>query len=187
LRALKREDNASRFVFMTERGAPMTLAGFRKLLAQLGVAAKFPFRCTRTCWATRQATSSPTTGVTRGYCSTTSGTRTDEHGALHRVVAGAGSRTFGMIEASAGCACFSRMGVLNRPFVNFGVGVFALNGRLVDGLLYPKSGYDFRSIVMVVRAQPVSRRSRLRLDPDPSEKFRIRWDHKGEKVGSRHR
>ena len=43
LRALKREDVTSRFVFMTERGAPMTSAGFRKLLARLGVAAKFPF------------------------------------------------------------------------------------------------------------------------------------------------
>jgi type 1 fimbriae regulatory protein FimE len=43
LRALKREDNAGRFVFMTERGAPMTPAGFRKLVARLGVVAKFPF------------------------------------------------------------------------------------------------------------------------------------------------
>jgi len=43
LRALKREDNAGRFVFMTERGAPMTPAGFRKFLARLAVAAKFPF------------------------------------------------------------------------------------------------------------------------------------------------
>jgi integrase len=43
LRALKREDGGSRFVFMTERGAPMTPAGFRKLIARLGVAAKFPF------------------------------------------------------------------------------------------------------------------------------------------------
>src|ERR1700704_5831918 len=42
LRALKREDNAGRFVFMTERGAPMTPAGFRKLVARLGVTAKFP-------------------------------------------------------------------------------------------------------------------------------------------------
>src|ERR1700694_813777 len=43
LRALKREDNAGRFVFMTERGAPMTPAGFRKLVARLGAVAKFPF------------------------------------------------------------------------------------------------------------------------------------------------
>ena len=29
LRALRREDQASRYVFMTERGAPMSPAGFR--------------------------------------------------------------------------------------------------------------------------------------------------------------
>ena len=44
LRALKRDDGAGRFIFMTERGAPMTPAGFRKLLARLGDAAKFPIR-----------------------------------------------------------------------------------------------------------------------------------------------
>ncbi len=43
LRALKREDGGSRFVFMTERGAPMTPAGFRKFFARLGVVGKFPF------------------------------------------------------------------------------------------------------------------------------------------------
>jgi site-specific recombinase XerD len=43
LRALKREDGGTRFVFMTERGAPMTPAGFRKFLSRLAVAAKFQF------------------------------------------------------------------------------------------------------------------------------------------------
>jgi site-specific recombinase XerD len=43
LRALKREDGGSRYVFMTERGAPMTPAGFRKFLSRLAVAAKFQF------------------------------------------------------------------------------------------------------------------------------------------------
>src|SRR3990172_8597298 len=43
LRALKRDDGAGRFVFMTERGAPMTPAGFRKFLSRLAVAANFPF------------------------------------------------------------------------------------------------------------------------------------------------
>ncbi len=43
LRALKRDDTMGRFVFMTERGAPMTPAGFRKLLSRLAVAAKFQF------------------------------------------------------------------------------------------------------------------------------------------------
>ena len=44
LRRLKREqDPASSFVFTSERGAPLTSAGFRKLIARLGVAAKFKF------------------------------------------------------------------------------------------------------------------------------------------------
>ena len=43
LRALKREDSPGRFVFMTGRGAPMTTAGFRKMIARLGIAAKFAF------------------------------------------------------------------------------------------------------------------------------------------------
>jgi type 1 fimbriae regulatory protein FimB/type 1 fimbriae regulatory protein FimE len=38
LRALRREDNASRFVFMTERGSPMSAAGFRKMLSRTGIA-----------------------------------------------------------------------------------------------------------------------------------------------------
>jgi site-specific recombinase XerD len=42
LRALKREE-VSRYIFMTERGAPMTPAGFRKLLSRIGVSAKFQF------------------------------------------------------------------------------------------------------------------------------------------------
>jgi type 1 fimbriae regulatory protein FimB/type 1 fimbriae regulatory protein FimE len=43
LRALKRGDDAGRFVFMTMRGAPMTPAGFRKFIARLGLEAGIPF------------------------------------------------------------------------------------------------------------------------------------------------
>ncbi len=43
LRKLKREEVESRFVFMTERAAPMTTAGFRKMLARTGESAAFPF------------------------------------------------------------------------------------------------------------------------------------------------
>jgi type 1 fimbriae regulatory protein FimB/type 1 fimbriae regulatory protein FimE len=43
LRALKRDNDAGRFIFMTERGAPMTRDGFLKLVSRLGVAANFPF------------------------------------------------------------------------------------------------------------------------------------------------
>jgi integrase len=45
LRRLKREQEpASPFVFTSERGSPFTTAGFRKMVARLGVAAGFDFR-----------------------------------------------------------------------------------------------------------------------------------------------
>jgi type 1 fimbriae regulatory protein FimB/type 1 fimbriae regulatory protein FimE len=37
LRALKREDRSTHYVFMFERGAPLTMAGFRKLVARIGL------------------------------------------------------------------------------------------------------------------------------------------------------
>jgi type 1 fimbriae regulatory protein FimB/type 1 fimbriae regulatory protein FimE len=43
LRALKREDAAGRYVFMTERKAPMTRRGFHNLVANAGAVGKFPF------------------------------------------------------------------------------------------------------------------------------------------------
>ena len=44
LRRLKRDqDPASPFIFTSERGAPFTTAGFRKMVARLGVAAHFDF------------------------------------------------------------------------------------------------------------------------------------------------
>jgi type 1 fimbriae regulatory protein FimE len=43
LRALKREDSAGRFVFMTKRKAPMTRRGFHNMVALGGAVAKFPF------------------------------------------------------------------------------------------------------------------------------------------------
>ena len=43
LRKLLREEPQSRYVFNTERNAPITTAGFRKTLARVGDWAKFPF------------------------------------------------------------------------------------------------------------------------------------------------
>jgi site-specific recombinase XerD len=42
-RSVRRENDAARFVFMTERGSPMSAAGFRKMLARTSHEAKFPF------------------------------------------------------------------------------------------------------------------------------------------------
>jgi integrase len=43
LRKLKREEIESRFVFMTERAAPITTAGYRKMMSRTGASAEFPF------------------------------------------------------------------------------------------------------------------------------------------------
>jgi integrase len=43
LRRLKREQEPGRYVFMSERGAPMSAAGFRRMTERLGKAAKIPF------------------------------------------------------------------------------------------------------------------------------------------------
>ncbi len=43
LRRLKREQIESRHVFLTERRAPISSAGLRKMLARIGEAGKFPF------------------------------------------------------------------------------------------------------------------------------------------------
>jgi len=42
LRKLQREEPESRFLFLSERGAPMTAEGFRKLVSRAGKTAKLP-------------------------------------------------------------------------------------------------------------------------------------------------
>jgi type 1 fimbriae regulatory protein FimB/type 1 fimbriae regulatory protein FimE len=44
LRRLKREAQASPFIFVSERGSPFSVAGFQKLIARAGVAAGFVFQ-----------------------------------------------------------------------------------------------------------------------------------------------
>jgi integrase len=43
LRRLQREQEPARYVFMSERGAPMSAVGFRRMITRLGKAAKMPF------------------------------------------------------------------------------------------------------------------------------------------------
>jgi len=43
LRKLQREEPVGRFLFLSERGAPMTAEGFRKMVRRAGEAAKFTF------------------------------------------------------------------------------------------------------------------------------------------------
>jgi integrase len=44
LRRLKREAQASPFIFVSERGSPFSVAGFQKLIARVGVTAGFAFQ-----------------------------------------------------------------------------------------------------------------------------------------------
>ena len=77
LRRLKREqDPASPFIFTSERGAPFTTAGFRKMVARLGVAADLGFPCIRTCCGTPAASSSPMTASIPARCRRISATGT---------------------------------------------------------------------------------------------------------------
>ena len=43
LRKLEREEPQNRFLFVSERGAPMTAEGFRKMVRRAGEGASFPF------------------------------------------------------------------------------------------------------------------------------------------------
>src|SRR5262249_5727637 len=44
LRRLQRDaDTTSPFVFVSERGAPLSAAGYQRMIARAGTAAKFPF------------------------------------------------------------------------------------------------------------------------------------------------
>lgn len=74
LRALKRDDEAGPFVFMTIRGAPMPGSeSFSRGSVSRRVCRS---RSTCTCCGARPGTSWRTSGRTRAPCSTTSGTRT---------------------------------------------------------------------------------------------------------------
>jgi type 1 fimbriae regulatory protein FimB/type 1 fimbriae regulatory protein FimE len=104
LRALQRDAGAGRFIFMTERGAPMTAAGFRKMLARLATTQSFRLACTRTCCGMRVATSSPTMAATPARCSTTSATRTSCTRCATPSCRRSGSRISGKIDGTNGRA-----------------------------------------------------------------------------------
>jgi hypothetical protein len=75
LRQLRRENTESRYVFVTERGGPATTAGFLKMIARTGEAAKLPFPIHPHMLATPLAISSPTTGMIPEPFSTTWATK----------------------------------------------------------------------------------------------------------------
>ena len=85
LRRLKRETPASTYVFVSERLAPLGVAGYQRMVARAGEAAGFPFSSTATCCATPAATSLQTMARTRGPSSTISATARSLDSPLHRL------------------------------------------------------------------------------------------------------
>jgi len=85
LRRLKRESAAhSDFVFVSERKAPFSTAGFARLVERAGKEAGLPFKAHPTCFATRPATSSPTTVSIPALSSTTWAPQHSAYGPLQR-------------------------------------------------------------------------------------------------------
>jgi integrase len=78
LRALRRlqQRPASPFIFTSERGAPFTTGGFRKLVARLGVAAAFEFPVHPHMLRHACGFALANKGVDTAACKPTSGTRT---------------------------------------------------------------------------------------------------------------
>jgi integrase len=88
LRRLKRDQEPlPPFVFTSERGAPFTTAGWRKMVARLGVAAKLGFKAHphmfRHACGFQLANQGTDTRTLQAYL----GHRNIQHSALHRTVA----------------------------------------------------------------------------------------------------
>jgi len=60
LRRLQREQKPGRYVFMSERGAPMSAVAFRRVVTRLGPTAKMPFGSIPTCCVIQPGSSWPT-------------------------------------------------------------------------------------------------------------------------------
>jgi hypothetical protein len=101
LRRLKREQIETRHVFLTERRAPISTAGFRKMLTRVGEEGEFPFpvhpHMLRHAWA---ATNWQMMGRIRERYNTTSGTRTSSIQCATRSCPRIASKASGMIEGT---------------------------------------------------------------------------------------
>jgi integrase len=64
LRKLLREAPRSPYVFMSERGAPLSAAGYQRMVARAGVARNSRSSFTRTCCGMHAGSNSPTTAMT---------------------------------------------------------------------------------------------------------------------------
>jgi integrase len=71
LRKLRREYPRDAYVFISERGGPISPIGFHRLIQRVGEAAKMPFPIHPTCFAMLVGSSSRMTATTRVLSSTT--------------------------------------------------------------------------------------------------------------------
>src|SRR5262245_36042728 len=76
LRKLRREYPKEAYVFVSERGGPISPIGFHRLTQRVARLPRCLSQSTHTCCAMPVDSSSPTTATTRGLCSTTSATGT---------------------------------------------------------------------------------------------------------------
>jgi type 1 fimbriae regulatory protein FimB/type 1 fimbriae regulatory protein FimE len=76
LRRVKRESPESPFVFVSERGAPFTVGGFRRMITRLGAKAGFTFQVHPHMLRHACGFKLANDGVDSDHCSTTSATRT---------------------------------------------------------------------------------------------------------------
>ena len=96
LRKLQRESGENPFVFVSERGAPFSVSGFRRMIERAGQAAGL--ENIRICSDTRPAMLSPTKGRTPGPCRRTSAIGISRTPCGTRNSRRAASRTSGKIE-----------------------------------------------------------------------------------------
>ena len=98
LRKLPRESGENPFVFVSERGAPFSVSGFRRMIERAGQEPALRSRRIHICSDTRPATLSPTKGRTPGPCRRTSDIGISRTPSGTRNSRRAASRTFGKIE-----------------------------------------------------------------------------------------
>jgi hypothetical protein len=102
LRKLRRDYPKEAYVFVSERGGPISPIGFHRLVQRIGEAANMPFPIHPHMLRHACGLSLPTTATTRGPSSTTSGTRTSSTRSGTPKWRPTASRTFGEADLSLG-------------------------------------------------------------------------------------
>jgi hypothetical protein len=112
LRRHQRESAQSLFVFVSERGAPLTAPGFSRMIERAAMAANLGIKAHATCCAMPVAISLPTTGTTRVRSRPTSGIATFRIRRAIPLWRPSGSRNFFGIESAEDQGSCRRMAAL---------------------------------------------------------------------------